>query len=87
MTRSPDGSGAGAMATVRARLNQQVDKVVVGQSHVVDATMIALAVGGHLLLEGPPGVAKTLLATAHGPCLLDSRRAGFSSRPTCCPLT
>jgi MoxR-like ATPase len=79
MTQVPDGSGAGAMATVRARLNQQVDKVVVGQSHVVDATMIALAVGGHLLLEGPPGVAKTLLATAMGrACRLETRRVQFT---------
>ena len=49
-----DGDG-GAMATLRGRLNQQVEKVVVGQSHVVDATLAAIAVGGHLLFEGPPG--------------------------------
>ncbi|MGA3217078.1 MAG: MoxR family ATPase [Acidimicrobiales bacterium] len=79
MTQVPDGGDAGAMATVRARLNQQVDKVVVGQSHVVDATMFALAVGGHLLLEGPPGVAKTLLASAIGrACRLETRRVQFT---------
>jgi MoxR-like ATPase len=73
-----DGDG-GAMATLRGRLNQQVEKVVVGQSHVVDATLIAIAVGGHLLLEGPPGVAKTLLASAMGrACRLETRRVQFT---------
>ena len=79
MTDPRQGGYAGPMAVVRARLNEQVDKVVVGQSHVVDATMIALAVGGHLLLEGPPGVAKTLLASALGrACGLETRRVQFT---------
>ncbi len=53
--------------------------MVVGQSHVIDATMIAIAVGGHLLLEGPPGVAKTLLASALGrACRLETRRVQFT---------
>ena len=43
MTELHQRGDAGPMAVVRARLNQQVDKVVVGQSHVVDATMIAIA--------------------------------------------
>ena len=68
--------GDGPMAMVRARLNKQVDKVVVGQSHVVDATMVAMAVGGHLLLEGPPGVAKTLLVSAIGRGLRTRDSAG-----------
>jgi MoxR-like ATPase len=67
------------MAQLRARLNEQVSKVVVGQSHVVDATLLAIAVGGHLLLEGPPGVAKTLLASATARALaIDSRRIQFT---------
>ncbi len=72
-------SPATTMASLRARLNEQVAKVVVGQSHVVDATLVAMAVGGHLLLEGPPGVAKTLLASATGrACGLDNRRIQFT---------
>ncbi|MGA2530992.1 MAG: MoxR family ATPase [Acidimicrobiales bacterium] len=67
------------MAAIRSRLNNEVDKVVVGQSHVVDATLIAISVGGHLLLEGPPGVAKTLLASAIGrACKLTTRRVQFT---------
>jgi MoxR-like ATPase len=67
------------MAQLRARLNEQVAKVVIGQSHVVDATLLAIAVGGHLLLEGPPGVAKTLLASATARALdIDNRRIQFT---------
>jgi MoxR-like ATPase len=39
-------------------------RVVVGQSEVVDRVMIAMFTGGHLLLQGVPGLAKTLLVSA-----------------------
>jgi MoxR-like ATPase len=56
-----------------------VGKVVVGQGQTVDAVLAAMAVGGHLLLEGPPGVAKTLLASAVArACGLQSRRVQFT---------
>jgi len=41
-----------------------VAKVVVGQEEVVDRVLIALLTGGHLLLQGAPGLAKTLLVNA-----------------------
>jgi MoxR-like ATPase len=40
----------------------QVGKVVVGQRDTIDLMLVALFCGGHILLEGPPGTAKTLLA-------------------------
>ena len=40
----------------------EVAKAVVGQDKVVDRLLVALMAGGHVLLEGPPGTAKTLLA-------------------------
>ncbi len=40
----------------------QVERVVLGQADVVRSALVALLAGGHLLLEGPPGIAKTLLA-------------------------
>ena len=40
----------------------EVGKAVVGQSAVIERMLVALLAGGHVLLEGPPGTAKTLLA-------------------------
>jgi MoxR-like ATPase len=52
---------------------------VVGQTQIVDAMLAAVTVGGHLLLEGPPGVAKTLLASAIGKAFgLEMRRVQFT---------
>jgi MoxR-like ATPase len=49
---------------LRDRVSAEVSKVVVGQSDVLDLLLAATAVSGHVLLEGVPGVAKTLLANA-----------------------
>ena len=43
------------------KLRAEVAKVVVGQDAIVEATLIALIAGGHVLLEGVPGLGKTLL--------------------------
>ena len=47
-----------------ARLEAEIGKAVVGQRAVVNELLAALLAGGHVLLEGVPGVAKTLLAKA-----------------------
>ena len=44
-------------------LNMQMGKVIVGQRHLVDTLLIGLLTGGHILLEGVPGLAKTLAIT------------------------
>jgi MoxR-like ATPase len=49
---------------LRDRVTAEVRKVVLGQDDVVEMLLTALLVGGHALLEGVPGVAKTLLANA-----------------------
>ena len=41
------------------RLKEQLQKVIVGQETLLDRLVIALVCGGHVLLEGPPGLAKT----------------------------
>ena len=41
------------------QLKQQLQKVIVGQEALLDRLVIALVCGGHVLLEGPPGLAKT----------------------------
>jgi MoxR-like ATPase len=52
------------MKDLRERVGAEVSGVVVGQDGVIEPMLAALAVGGHVLLEGVPGVAKTLLANA-----------------------
>ncbi len=42
------------------KLNAEVGKVIVGQSYMVERILIGLLTGGHVLLEGVPGLAKTL---------------------------
>ncbi len=44
-------------------LNMEMGKVIVGQKHLLDTLLIALLSNGHVLLEGVPGLAKTLAIT------------------------
>jgi MoxR-like ATPase len=46
---------------VIARLRKEVGRVVVGQERAIDRLVIALLIRGHVLIEGLPGLAKTLL--------------------------
>src|SRR5690606_28033895 len=42
-------------------LRQEIGKVIVGQDEIVEGTLTSLVAGGHVLLEGVPGLGKTLL--------------------------
>jgi MoxR-like ATPase len=55
------GSGQGDPRTAVLRVRQEIAKAVVGQDGAVSGLVAALLVRGHVLLEGVPGVAKTLL--------------------------
>jgi len=46
---------------VLAAAKKEVAKVIIGQEHVVDKSLVAIFTGHHVLIEGVPGVAKTLL--------------------------
>ncbi len=48
-----------AQAETLAKIRQEVNKVIVGQEKLIDRLIIALITGGHILLEGVPGLAKT----------------------------
>lgn len=66
---------AAALLAVRG----EVAKAVVGQESTVTGLLIALLAGGHVLLEGVPGVAKTLLVRALSAALsLDTKRVQFT---------
>ena len=61
------------------RVRAQVGRVVVGQEETVDLALVAVCTGGHVLLEGPPGVAKTLAVNALSHALgLGFRRVQFT---------
>jgi MoxR-like ATPase len=49
------------VARDRERILAEIRKVIVGQDHVIDQVLIALFTGGHCLITGVPGLAKTLL--------------------------
>jgi MoxR-like ATPase len=61
------------------RLRAEVTKVVVGQDDALTQLFVALACRGHVLIEGPPGVAKTLMARTVAQALgLEFARAQFT---------
>jgi len=71
-------AGAGSRAAL-ARLRAEVAKAVIGQEAVVTGLVIALLCRGHVLLEGVPGVAKTLLVRTLAAALaLDAKRLQFT---------
>jgi MoxR-like ATPase len=67
------------MRDVVERMTKEVHKVVVGQDDALELALCAAAVGGHVLIEGVPGVAKTLLASALARTMaLTFKRAQFT---------
>ena len=52
------------LADLRERAKAEVSKVVIGQDRTVELLLVAALAHGHVLLEGPPGSAKTLLGRA-----------------------
>lgn len=51
------------------RIRNEISKVIVGQERVLDMMLTALLANGHVLLEGVPGVAKTLMAKLLARCI------------------
>jgi MoxR-like ATPase len=67
------------------RLTEATAKVIVGQETMMDRLLIGLLTKGHILLEGMPGLAKTLAIKTLSQWMRNS--VVSSSRPTCCPPT
>ena len=61
------------------RIRSEVAKVIVGQEKLIDRLILAMATGGHILLEGVPGLAKTLSVNTLAKTLgLEFRRISFT---------
>ncbi|MCX7807282.1 MAG: AAA family ATPase [Deltaproteobacteria bacterium] len=56
------------------RLRSAIEQVVIGQSEIIEKVLIAIFAGGHVLLEGAPGLGKTLLVRT----IAQSMRLSFS---------
>ncbi|WP_334184295.1 AAA family ATPase [Novosphingobium sp.] len=68
-----------SVATLAGSIREQIAKAVVGQNQTVEHLLIALLARGHVLLEGPPGTAKTFLAQCFAATLgLDFGRIQFT---------
>jgi MoxR-like ATPase len=81
--RSPTDPASGAsverVAEGRERILAELRKVIVGQDEVVEQVLIALFTGGHCLITGVPGLAKTLLIKTLADILdLDFKRIQFT---------
>jgi MoxR-like ATPase len=63
-TLSPD-----QFREMAARIEHEVGKVIVGQQEVIRLTLISIIAGGHVLLEGVPGLGKTMLIRTIGQAL------------------
>lgn len=62
-----------------AKLKSEISKVIVGQNEILDDTILALVAGGHVLLEGVPGLGKTLTVRTMADALdLDFQRIQFT---------
>ncbi len=59
MDKTPDAAPS-EVSTLMERILYEVKKVVVGQDHFLERVLVAIMAQGHLLVEGVPGLAKTL---------------------------
>jgi MoxR-like ATPase len=66
---STTGVAAGAGRELARRLTQELHKRVVGQDEMIERLLIGLLTGGHVLLEGVPGLAKTLTVSSLADCI------------------
>ena len=58
---NPIAQQAESLAEKMQEVRSEISKAIVGQAEVVDGVLIALLAGGHVLLEGAPGLGKTML--------------------------
>ena len=71
-------------STFVTNLTTGMDRVIVGQKHLVDSLLISLLSDGHILLEGVPGLAKTLAIKTLSP-LIDAKYSRIQFTPDLLP--
>src|SRR6187401_2946003 len=75
----PSPSSREELLAAATRLRTEVGKRIVGQEAVVEEILIALLAGGHVLLVGVPGLAKTLMIRSVSEAMdLDFKRIQFT---------
>jgi MoxR-like ATPase len=83
MTQQPsldthDAAAIDKLAAARQKILEQLSRVIVGQQQVIEELLISLFSRGHCLLEGVPGLAKTLMVSTlsrRPPCSKPCRSA------------
>ena len=69
----------GALSAKVAALKASMSRVIIGQENVIDSLIICLLAGGHALVEGVPGLGKTLLVKSLSQATeLDFHRVQFT---------
>ena len=71
---------AGFAQSVLQRIKSEISKVVINQEYLTDMALIAMMSGGHVLIEGVPGLAKTLWVKTLAKALaVEHKRVQFTS--------
>jgi MoxR-like ATPase len=79
MTNDPDFANLERLHESHQALRSQIGRVIVGQEEVLEQLMIAIFARGHCILEGVPGLAKTLMISTLAKCLsLEFNRIQFT---------
>lgn len=79
MHNMSDKEAVDSLGKYYQQLNQEIHKIIVGQQEVVDDIILSIFSGGHTLLVGVPGLAKTLLVNTIAQSLgLDFKRIQFT---------
>jgi MoxR-like ATPase len=74
-----DAAAVRRLADARQKIRQEVGRVIVGQSEVIDLMLVGLLCRGHVLLHGVPGLGKTLMARTLADTLaMEFRRVQFT---------
>jgi len=63
------GEKVGKQSEILTRIRSEVKKIIVGQDYLIDRLLVGLLCNHHVLIEGVPGLAKTLLVTTLAQCI------------------